>query len=549
MIQASSGPLPTCTSCLSTGTIEHVEAINSLICTTCGALADDTVFVNEQPHEEASAKFRNQARNSSHYYVGSVLMNGTRRVAGVNTHQERQRMKASKWLRMLLNALDLLDSSSQVKHLFRNAMKIGKWKWGRQAELVAASCIYIVVRQDCHSHALVTIADLIRANVYDVARIYSRVKDDLDIRIEDSDPSEHVDRAINYLARIKRDKTGHSVKDLTMSVKKYLVSLDIAQMREVCLGLVRFSAAVGLEMGRKSDAVGGAIVLVAMEGITSAKLPGQGPLAKAFGQVLQVSHTTILGRYREIHEYILAHAMHLPFIENPKTTVVRSKVSHYILDVMLFWDNIVKKRNTKQAVVGSADDEKGTERGADSLSPERISEPLGQLFPDDEEEWNDAEARLRSNEKLPIGKERRQNKRVVIDLTTSDGRENTLLMPPSYKRSYDTRTGREASLQLAKARVRGQETSSPHLSDAQEQEVQILQRLVLAGVNDSTLVTTRTLEQLRELKASTEENADDNISESEIDQYLRSHDESNKLKRLNIEQDAPRPRKRGRHFE
>jgi len=363
--------------------------------------------------------------------------------------------------------------------------KKGKWKTGKKAELIVASCSIIVARTNHLPISLLDVADKLQMNVFELGKVFSEVVQLLNCNLPDIDPALFLEKCISlfmkhlYLnVKIDIEMTGphsNSCKEVTKD------------LCEVSIRLINVAKDDWLVTGRRPTAITAASIVLAFLLIIQhsndykqsvyeeVKLLVHEELSKSdikyLSELLNVSSNTTLLRVKEL-----------------KTTLIR------LGSKLLPWGNNLTLKNIIHHIP-------------------MILKHL-ELY---------SELNLKGN---ISEKTKEQTTNVHSDIK-----------PPAFYKNQLKKEKRKAKIESAKKRIEGLRTTSltPLESepvDLDEEDLDI-EKLLLQGISEEAILECKlkdnslslsfgTLSKSKQIDLDAEELNENDISDADISQFIKS---------------------------
>ncbi|GAA6011518.1 hypothetical protein JCM11491_004672 [Sporobolomyces phaffii] len=269
--------------------------------------------------------------------------------------------------------LQRFDASSRYKStiaLFQSTKKALGFPWGYRAEVYAAACVYVAVRQNEREIWIQDIMDCcesIKEPVH-LSRAIRLVKLEHKIHTTDLDPILFVERVLVHLQKVLRaDKptyhampTRTTAATATATIKtkpfsqknlEWIGGIALEHARTVALALLAFSRALCLVHGRAPEQVACAAVVVALEAVARRACPKTQEFDDEMAWLTHTAAFTIQEREREYTAALAAYAPKLPWVAADRAKKwKRGEVVQHTRDILQFWKALdTKERNDKAA--------------------------------------------------------------------------------------------------------------------------------------------------------------------------------------------------------
>jgi transcription factor IIIB subunit 2 len=175
-----------------------------------------------------------------------------------------------------------------MKLLARQAIESNKstWRGGRDAEILAAVCAYIICRSTSKPITLPDVADSIQCPVKTLGKAYKKLLDQLGLKLAFPDPSLFIEKACARLTLSPEDST---------------------RLSNLAIRLIQIAKKDWIETGRKPTSItGGAILLAAQICKFSIN-------TEVLSESLNVCEKTMLMRARELKDLLFHIGKKLPW--------------------------------------------------------------------------------------------------------------------------------------------------------------------------------------------------------------------------------------------
>jgi transcription initiation factor TFIIIB Brf1 subunit/transcription initiation factor TFIIB len=301
-------------------------------CTDCGRLISESTLRSDNIDLTSTKNIVTPYGGGNKVRLGSVV-NSNQSVRILDSYQDLVKERIYGYVYRILQRLHIPTTyANQIKHLLSRvfaARSNSRWVSGRQGELLAAGCTYIICRQQNKAVTLLDIADAVQCSVFKLGAIYVKQVSLLKIRasLPDIDPALFIDRALseimkqnNATAKALEDETPVSdeapedlfdegfyynedeekkKKEQTNSTNNS--NIDIADISRKTLRLVNEAQRDWLTTGRRPVAVTAAALMICLEACKKKSLCK----LQTICNILHVSYSTAKKRKRELKALLL----------------------------------------------------------------------------------------------------------------------------------------------------------------------------------------------------------------------------------------------------
>ncbi|KAF9053531.1 hypothetical protein BDZ89DRAFT_976025 [Hymenopellis radicata] len=344
---------PPCSQC--GGATAWDDDAASAICMTCGTLVDASQSVFTDGYEMDPATMTWEAPDTSNFTLKS-LRNPNWSLAGqgkeVRENQNAFQMK--EFIASLTTALQVPSGlAPRASTLFTQAMKLGNFRWGRKAKLVAGACLSIALRESKRPDFRHDIALLLDEKPNHMTRILSTVLSTLRISLTASDPSFYLPSLQVHLSTALRCESGDTagLPLPLITALKPLNMLSVLSMAHALSDLLARSASFGPKSSMQGSAA--AILMLSLEGQARTNLAGLGELAEFLAEKCKVGKGLIMKRYKAIQDELVAMMSEISWLDQyEKKKNGRGKVAKRLLVArglpdVLVWGTETRRANFK----------------------------------------------------------------------------------------------------------------------------------------------------------------------------------------------------------
>jgi transcription factor IIIB subunit 2 len=238
-----------CKACGSAGTIVEDSSHGYRVCSNCGAIAGESVLVNEVDFTEMANG--NSSRNGQFVVAPSQKQN--------YSTSTQSSIEGKARIQTICASLPRLENQPDVCELAERVFKKGlheRFIRGWTIEIVAAACVYIAIRQKRSTgYLLVDVADHIDCGVFELAATALRLSHKVNEAMPVVDPTLYVDRFIDEL---KFGRLGPEIKEQAISLIRRFDRDWIQTGRKpagVCGAAIRIAArAHGIDLSKEAIA-------------------------------------------------------------------------------------------------------------------------------------------------------------------------------------------------------------------------------------------------------------------------------------------------------
>eukprot|EP01117_Protostelium_nocturnum_P018320 TRINITY_DN7640_c0_g1_i2.p1 TRINITY_DN7640_c0_g1~~TRINITY_DN7640_c0_g1_i2.p1 ORF type:complete len:448 (+),score=145.90 TRINITY_DN7640_c0_g1_i2:177-1520(+) len=298
-----------CKDCGGIGTIRIEDSSGIKVCEECGLIYD-------QIQLSEGIEYNNNAFNNGRFICGEGPQYKT--PSGAHWFENYAKNEVKKQCKLLCSHVQMNDlMTGMIENKVGQYMQ-NKWSSGKKRDLVICSCIYLVAREENYPLTLLDISRATRYNVFLIGAMYSKVKRELGVDLEDLDHSIYIEKTLRRL-NLKIDEgqllsLGQNGLDIIDLVKENVVP------------------------GRKPSILIGAVVLILCQ-MNEIKVD-----AKAIAEELSVAKVSLINRKNELREYLVQIGKTiLPFAQ----LISKSNIMKYIPDIVRHFQ-LIKQLEQKQ---------------------------------------------------------------------------------------------------------------------------------------------------------------------------------------------------------
>ncbi|CAE6489632.1 unnamed protein product [Rhizoctonia solani] len=328
--------------------LEFDDQILSLLCTNCGNVVESSQSALDFSMTTEKGTGTNFGMGRALHNQSSTLVARSGRYLGSDTREARwiRNLEATKsFLAAVTRNMHQLPCTERAQYIMEQAMKKGRFRWGRSAERVAGASICLALRESGRAESIREVAVHIQCRQEHLARTHRRVAILLSIKIEPLDPALLVSSIWNYT----QECLTASASLFPTELSKFLSDLTSFSQSVLNLAhqLSNLILRVSLTNGRQSNIVACALFMVSLSGQAGKPIPKPGVLASVLGDRFGGAARSIADRIREIERLIEDWRHELPWADTdlPANSRKRTiKVATWIKDVIHFKDDLWSKQ-------------------------------------------------------------------------------------------------------------------------------------------------------------------------------------------------------------
>ncbi|XP_063684076.1 transcription factor IIIB 90 kDa subunit-like [Bolinopsis microptera] len=214
--------MPACKNCGSTQ-VDEDGAHGYTICMGCGNVLEDQIIVSETQFAEGGSGRKHMmgalVTDDGSIIGGSALPN---KFGCHKNYQRRIVEEATRVMHCIANRLKLAQQHIDSAVMFYKMALSKRILQGKRKSHVCAACLYIVCRTEHTPHILLDFSEIIRENMFQLLRVYTRLCNALCIKLPAADPCLFISRyaqrlqlgdksdvicvtAMRLVSRMKRD--------------------------------------------------------------------------------------------------------------------------------------------------------------------------------------------------------------------------------------------------------------------------------------------------------------------------------------------------------
>ncbi|PRP84357.1 transcription factor IIIB 90 kDa subunit-like [Planoprotostelium fungivorum] len=482
------------------GDIETDFHTGAKICGRCGNVMEDAGAT------DTSGSIDYTARSSNYYQRSSAPANVK--------NNDQAKGNCVRRCQTLASRLRLGQKSQQTVLGNMHRYMSGKYSGGKKGDLIIAACIFITCRQDSQPVTLLDISRIVQYNVFEVGRYYIRVKRKLGIELEEADPRMYIEHLLGNNG----------------------VNIDAAK-RPIVLrqALEILDAIKEIEVGRRPNIVIGAVVMLACQ--THSVYMDKETVA----EFVHSNANTVSLRLKEIKGYFVTFSKFLPFGDHTS-----KKTIHNLVPDILRHQKLIKKCLEDAR---SREDDPWVEK-EESKHMNETEMKQDKLW---QERWKEYNTRLthpvinRHNETKEHRRQKVEKMKRIRDKIMSGSEPPRKRVKTQERRDDDDDDDGEESDEDEEDEEyveSEEEEDSPVEGSPLDAEDYMTLRMLLEGytehqiINGAVLGVHKTEEELKRIAAhpnlgDTELN-DNDLREEEVDQYLKTDEESQLTKVMMI---------------
>ncbi|KAI1788476.1 hypothetical protein LXA43DRAFT_1159325 [Ganoderma leucocontextum] len=335
--------------------------VGSAICLQCGTLADPTQSVLASHLENADVSGRDFAPWVN--VPGGSTLRGRNGWAlsgqGKESRDRKNAIAMHEFIRVLATRVSNPGLTPRAQGIFDQAMRLGKYRWGRKAKLTAGAALAIALRESRKSDYLRDIAYLLDEPHTAVTRAFSKVVALLQLDLSTTDPAVHLPTLQMYLVSLLDGSGNGASTALPAQLVKVLFPLlpRLPSITDTASALAGLLARTNAFAHLPTPPTACALFMLALEAELSCSLPNAGAFAATLGTRLGAAKGTVMQRYKEIYDLVEEWIREVPWLDaherkpgKGREGKGRSKVAKRVVvarglkDVVRFQEEIWRKR-------------------------------------------------------------------------------------------------------------------------------------------------------------------------------------------------------------
>ncbi|KAM5542568.1 hypothetical protein V8D89_003529 [Ganoderma adspersum] len=336
--------------------------VGSAICLECGTLADPTQSVLASHLENVDVSGRDFAPWVN--VPGGNTLRGRNGWAlsgqGKEARDRKNTIAMHEFIRVLATRVSSPGLTPRAQGIFDQAMRLGKYRWGRKARLTAGAALAIALRESRKSDYLRDIAYLLDEPHIALSRAFSKVVALLQLGLSTTDPAVHLPTLQSHLASLLNGSGNGAGTALPPQLVKVLFPLlpRLPSITDTASSLAGLLARTNAFAHLPTPPTACALLMLALEAELSTSLPNAGAFAAALGARLSAAKATVMLRYKEIYDLVEEWIREVPWLDAHERKPAkrgregkgRSKVAKRIVvarglkDVVRFQEEIWRKR-------------------------------------------------------------------------------------------------------------------------------------------------------------------------------------------------------------
>ncbi|CAE6458242.1 unnamed protein product [Rhizoctonia solani] len=319
------------------------DEVLCLLCTNCGNVVESNQSALDFSMTTEKGTGTNFGMGRALHNQSSTLVARSGRYLGSDTKEIRwtKNLEATKsFLAAVTRNMRQSPCTERAQYIMEQAMRKGKFRWGRGAERVAGASICVALRETGKAESTREVAVHIQCRQDYLARAYRRVATLLGIKTEPIDPALLVSQIWNYIQERLTTSTSPS---FPTELSTFLSDLTLLSQGiiELAHQLSNLTLRVSLTQGRQASLVACALLMVSLSGVAGKPIPKPGVLASILGERFGGSARSISDRIREIERLVEDWRHELPWADTdlPANSRKRTiKIASWIKDVVNFKD-------------------------------------------------------------------------------------------------------------------------------------------------------------------------------------------------------------------
>ncbi|CAE6421425.1 unnamed protein product [Rhizoctonia solani] len=337
-------------SCLACGSrsLHFNDEILSLLCTSCGNVVESNQSALDFSMTTEKGTGTNFGMGRALHNQSSTLVARSGRYLGSDAWEARwiRNLEATKsFLAAVTRNMRQISCTERAQYIMEQAMRKGKFRWGRSAERVAGASICLALRESGKAESTREVAVHIQCRQDYLTRTHRQVATLLGIKISPLDPALLVSSIWNYTQECLTAPNPLFPTELS----KFLS--DLTSLSQAVLNLAQqlsnLILRVSLTNGRQSSLVACALLMVSLSGQAGKPIPKPGVLASVLGDRFGGTARSIADRIREMERLIEDWRHELPWADTDLPTNSRKrtiKIASWIKDVIQFKDDLWSKQ-------------------------------------------------------------------------------------------------------------------------------------------------------------------------------------------------------------
>lgn len=279
----------------------------------------------------------------------------------------------AEFIKSLAVSMNAAGLSPRATALFKQAMTVQPFRWGRKAKIIGGVCLAVALRESHRPISLDDIAFLLDEPAPRLKRTFLSLISLLKLNVSTLDPSVHISTLHSYLTS---ELQGQQDTILPSSLVQLLEPLSLravsATANSLCTLLARLSSNA-LHLPTPPTAC--AIFMLALEAENRATFKNLSELGQILGSRVHAGKGVVMSRYKtiqdEVHNWIEAVA----WLEKFSAKDGRAKVSKRLVvarglkDVVQFQEEIWQEIKRPKLTLDLSDDEESQLSASRSASP------------------------------------------------------------------------------------------------------------------------------------------------------------------------------------
>ncbi|KAK7467056.1 hypothetical protein VKT23_004118 [Stygiomarasmius scandens] len=339
------------------------EDAGSLICTSCGSLADPSQSVLTDQLDLSSSSQPSTLKTSFNWHLAGESKQAA---------WARNTLSIHGFINSLASSLSMSGLAPRASTLFDQAMRTGQFRWGTKAKLVAGACLSIAIRESKLPDSLRDIAILLQMDHVKLGRTLASVVSGLHLTLASNEPSEYLFMLQTHL--VSTLQTPNEPSDLPSAarteLKRISVQTAIETSRSLSELLPRF---YGRDFARLPPAPAAcAIFILCLEAEARTSLSRLGDIAAFFANRCHIGKGLVMNHYKLVQDEVAKWIEEVEWLRSYTKTGSRAKVSKReivargLKEVILWKDEIwVKRLESLRPIAPLDTDDEGDAETAD----------------------------------------------------------------------------------------------------------------------------------------------------------------------------------------
>ncbi|THU92173.1 hypothetical protein K435DRAFT_726353 [Dendrothele bispora CBS 962.96] len=317
------------------------EDAGSLICTSCGSLADPSQSVLTDQLDLSSSSQPSTLRSTFNWH----LTGESKQAAWT-----RNTLSIHAFIKSLASSLSVSGLAPRASTLFDQAMGTGHFRWGTKAKLVAGACLSVALRESKLPESLRDIAILLELDHVKLTRTLASVANALHLSLVPNQPSEYL--ATLQMHLVSALQVSGEPSDLPPAARAELKCIPIQAAVETARSLSgllpHFYKQGFIQLPPASAAC--AILVLCLEAEARTSLSRLGDIATFFATRCHIGKGLVMNHYKLLQDEVAKWIEELEWLRPYTKTGIRAKVSKRLIvarglkEVISWKDEIWKKK-------------------------------------------------------------------------------------------------------------------------------------------------------------------------------------------------------------